>query len=500
MSLRVRLVAALAVLLAVGIVGYGVVTYRAFAAGEQDRLDLDLRAAVPDLSRELDTTAGRYVVIPVPGPPGLGSDGAGGPGGGPDGAPLGNAGLIQGDIPPGTWAQLRDADGEVLSTRPSDRGTPDLADVDVPDDFVLLTLPSADDDGERWRTVVERRTDGTVLLAAVPMGQLDETLRELLLIEVVGGVILVLLLAGGAWLVLRAGLRPLDAIAATATSITAGSIDTRVPSDDRDPTETRQVAEAINGMLEDLQGAFAERDATEAKLRRFVADASHELRTPLTSIQGYAELFRLGADSPHVDTPTILRRVEQEATRMRQMVEDLLTLARLDEPRPLATAPVDLTVVAADACSDAVALDPDRPVSLDAPTPVVVEGDESRLRQAVTNLVANALRHTPAGTALEVATAVEGDVGVLRVTDHGPGLPAGAAAQVFDRFWQADAARTGEGAGLGLSIVAAVAEAHGGRAVAGDAPHGGATFTITIPLHAPDAQGPIGHEEPTDVG
>ena len=480
MSLRVRLVVALAVLLTAGITGYGLVTYRAFASGELGRLDTGIRASIPDLSRQLDVAADRYVDVPVPGPPDRDDDR--GPFG--EGQPFGDAGLVEEEILPGTWAQLRDADGTVLATRASEAGgSPDLSDVATPESFVILTLPGAEDGDRRWRTVVELRTDDTVLAVGVPTDDLNRTLRGLLLIMAVGGTVLVAVLAGGAWLILRRGLRPLDRIAATATSITAGSIDTRVPVTPDEPAETRQVATAINGMLDDLQAAFAERAATESKLRRFVADASHELRTPLTSIQGYAELFRIGADSPHVDTPTILRRVEQEAGRMRQMVEDLLTLARLDEPRPVSTAPVDLAVIAADACSDAVALDPDRPVSLDAPAPVVVAADEAALRRAVTNLVANALRHTPAGTAIEVATGVGEGQGSLRVTDHGPGLPDGAAQHVFDRFWQADWARTGEGAGLGLSIVQAVAESHGGTATAVNAPHGGASFTITIPLH-----------------
>ena len=235
-------------------------------------------------------------------------------------------------------------------------------------------------------------------------------------------------------------------------------------------------------MLDEIEAAFREREATEQRLRQFLADASHELRTPLTSIQGFAELYRLGGDQEHVDQPTIFRRIEEESARMKGLVEDLLLLARLDQTRPLQQAPVDLAVLAADACSDAVASAPDRGVSLWAPDPVVVSGDADHLRQAIGNLVANALRHTPAGTPLEVAATLEGGAAVVRVRDHGPGLDDEALEHAFDRFWQADAARVGTGAGLGLSIVAGIAAEHGGTASVVNAPDGGAIFTLHLPM------------------
>jgi two-component system, OmpR family, sensor kinase len=166
---------------------------------------------------------------------------------------------------------------------------------------------------------------------------------------------------------------------------------------------------------------------------------------------------------------------------MKTLVEDLLLLARLDQTRPIERVPVDLAVLAADACSDAVAAAPDRPVTLDAPEPVVVLGDRDHLRQAIANLVTNALRHTPPGTPIEVSTGIAGDTATVAVRDHGPGLDDDAPAHVFDRFWQADRARVGKGAGLGLSIVAAIAAEHGGDATAANAPDGGAVFTIRLP-------------------
>ena len=167
---------------------------------------------------------------------------------------------------------------------------------------------------------------------------------------------------------------------------------------------------------------------------------------------------------------------------MKTLVEDLLLLARLDETRPFDPEPVDLTVLAADACTDAVAIAPDRAVTLDAPLPVVVSGDADHLRQAIANLVTNAVRHTPDGTPIEVSTRVAGDRATVTVRDHGPGLAPDAVDHVFDRFWQADSARVGAGSGLGLSIVAGIAEEHGGEARAANPADGGAAFTLDVPV------------------
>jgi two-component system OmpR family sensor kinase len=231
--------------------------------------------------------------------------------------------------------------------------------------------------------------------------------------------------------------------------------------------------------------SFQEREATEQRLRQFLADASHELRTPLTSIQGFAELFRLDPQGNQVDLPVILRRIEEESGRMRTLVEDLLLLARLDETRSQPPAPVDLTVLAADACTDVAATAPDRPLTLDAAGPVVVSGIADHLRQAIGNLMTNAVRHTPPGTPIDVRVALDGDRARLEVRDHGPGLEPDALEHVFDRFWQADAARVGTGAGLGLAIVQGIAEEHGGTASVANASDGGAVFRLDLPI-SPD--------------
>jgi two-component system OmpR family sensor kinase len=273
-------------------------------------------------------------------------------------------------------------------------------------------------------------------------------------------------------------------MATSARSISAGDLSQRVsPADST--TEVGELGLALNTMLEEIQAAFVERENTEHRLRQFLADASHELRTPLTSIQGFAELYRLGGDHEHVDLDVILRRIEEESARMKVLVEDLLLLARLDETRPVEREPVDLAVLAADACSDAVAVAADRPVTLDAPQPVVVPGDRDHLRQAIANLVTNAVAHTPDGTAIDVGARLEDGWAVVSVRDRGPGLSEDAKAHVFDRFWQADTARVGSGAGLGLAIVAGIAAEHSGTVTAEDAPGGGAVFTIRLPLNAP---------------
>ncbi len=198
-------------------------------------------------------------------------------------------------------------------------------------------------------------------------------------------------------------------------------------------------------MLGQIEGAFDERQESEDRLRRFVADASHELRTPLTSIRGYAELWRAGAISTEPEQADAMRRVEHEAARMGRLVDDMLLLARLDEGRPLDMSDVDLAAIAEDAVSDARAVEPGRPISLVADEPVVVFGDADRLRQVAANLLANALVHTPAGTGVEVRVRNDGPAAVLEVADHGPGLAPDLASRVFERFVRSDpAAHTGD--------------------------------------------------------
>ena len=391
-------------------------------------------------------------------------------------------------MPPGTYGELRDPDGrpEVALPLGDDSSQPALP-ADLHESAArgrFFTTGSVAGPG-RWRVYVgpADRLPGWTTVVAVPSDEVRSSLNRLVLIEVTAGVGLLTLLGGGSWLILRRGLRPLERMAQSAATITAGDLSQRVhPSDDR--TEVGQLGLALNTMLSRFESAFREREEVEAKLRQFLSDASHELRTPLTSIQGFAEMFRLDAAADHVNLEVILRRIEEETARMRVLVDDLLLLARLDETRPLERQPVDLSVLAADACSDAAAADPGRPVTLDAPAPIVIRGDRDHLRQAIANLVTNAVRHTPPHTPLEVSARAEPDpaVAVVAVRDHGPGLDAEGLAHAFDRFWQADRARVGHGTGLGLSIVAAIAHEHGGVVAVANAPGGGAVFTLRLPL------------------
>jgi two-component system OmpR family sensor kinase len=475
MTLRLRLVLALVALMTVGLAIFGIATYELYSRSEYSRLDDQLANSIPLVTAQLYDKAG---LSGQPGTP------TGGYGGGP--YPGERRPAPPPDVPPSTYAELRGPTGEVLSSVQliTQTSRPDLpADLDVPaSGSRVFTTGSVDGSGD-WRVSVSPSShgDGNAVVVAVPSNEVTKSLNRLVVIETIAAAVLLGALAVGAWFILRRGLRPLEHMATSARSITAGDLSQRVsPSDER--TEVGQLGLALNTMLGEIETAFQEREASEQRLRQFLADASHELRTPLTSIQGFAELFRLGADQDHVDLAITMRRIEQEAARMKTLVNDLLLLARLDETRPVERQPVDLAVLAADACSDAVASQPTRPVSLDAPDPVVVAGDGDHLRQAIANLVSNALRHTPPGSPIEVSTRLVEGRAVIEVRDHGPGLDTEALQHVFDRFWQADHSRTGAGAGLGLSIVAAIAHEHGGRVSAANAPGGGASFTIDLPL------------------
>jgi two-component system OmpR family sensor kinase len=367
-----------------------------------------------------------------------------------------------------------------------------------------FTIPAADG-GSAWRGVVVPaslssiqfpgvRLPGTVTIA-LPLEGVDQAVQQLRMITLlIGGTVIVLCALLGS-LAIRRSFRPLVEVEETAAAIAAGDLSRRIPP--RPPsTEVGRLTASLNGMLTQIESAFHAREASEARTRRFAADASHELRTPLASIRGFAELYRQGAVPPD-DVPRTMRRIEDEATRMGALVEDLLMLARLDERRPARAEPVDLAVLAGDAVHDVRGLDPGRPVRLvgldgpdgrrGGPVPAVVVGDEGGLRQVVVNLVANAVRHTPPGTPVEVAVGVDAGQAVLEVRDHGPGLAPEEAERVFQRFYRVDSSRrrgSGGGSGLGLSIVAAVTAAHGGAVDVRPTPGGGATFRVALPESA----------------
>jgi two-component system, OmpR family, sensor kinase len=329
------------------------------------------------------------------------------------------------------------------------------------------------------------------IIVAIPLTTVGATLHDLVLVELLVTLGVLVALAIAVVAIIRIGLRPLEEMTATADAIAAGELSRRVPYTDQ-RTEVGQLGSALNSMLYQIEMAFQAKEISESRLRRFVADASHELRTPLTSIRGYAELFRRGAARRPDDLATAMRRIEDEATRMGVLVDDLLLLARLDiaagdgrPPTPLEA--VDLAVVAGDAVADIRAIDPDRPVDLDV-APVVVAGEEAELRQVAANLVANALHHTPPGTPIHVQAgpSPSGETAILTVSDEGPGMTEEQASHVFERFWRADSARSPGhgGAGLGLSIVSAIVMSRGGTVSVETAPGRGARFRVELPINA----------------
>jgi two-component system OmpR family sensor kinase len=339
---------------------------------------------------------------------------------------------------------------------------------------------SVGNSGDRYRESLVSVPQG-VLVVADPLNSTTDTLSSLLRVQIGASLAVLAVLCAVVLVTLRRGLRPLETMAETTDVIAAGDLTRRVHVG-RASSEVARLGRALNAMLARIEQAFAEKSMSERRLRQFVADASHELRTPLTSIQGYTELLRKGAFTDEEGRHRALGRVEREASRMGVLVDDLLLLARLDQGRPLEQVPVDLSRVGAEAVLDARAVDPHRQVDLASNGPVVVSGDRDRLRQVAHNLVRNALDHTPPGTPVTVSIRADDGRGYLSVTDRGPGLSAEGVARAFDRFWRDDAARTGGGSGLGLSIVRAIAEVLGGQATVRSAPGEGATFEVAIPL------------------
>ena len=348
-------------------------------------------------------------------------------------------------------------------------------------------------------TGVAAMPPGLVLVVvARPLGAVASPLHGVVFAELItGGALLALLAIGGRWLIGQ-GLAPLGDMAGTASQITArGDLAARMPEAD-DSTEVGQLGSAINTMLDRIQQAFTARVASEEKVRQFAADASHELRTPLTTIRGYAELYRAGALGPG-QLPDAMRRIEQEAQRMSTLVAELLELARLDRSSSLDLAEADLAMLVRDAAADARAVEPDRPVHAEAPGRLVAVVDEARIRQVLANLLANAREHTPPAAAVWVRLAqVPGGV-VLEVADAGPGMSGQEAARAFDRFYRGGGqkgngggmdgtaggpAARGGGSGLGLSIVQAIARAHGGQAVLESWPGQGTRVRVWLPAIA----------------
>ncbi|MEU8303199.1 ATP-binding protein [Actinomadura sp. NPDC048955] len=406
-------------------------------------------------------------------------------------------------IPSEMYGQVRTTDGRSLGQNPawSESGHPRLpADLNEHVDRPFTVTGTG---GSTWRILAEPIPGGAVIVLAFSLEEIDRTVQRLVVIDAIVGLAVLAVLAVVGVGVVRASLRPLAAVEETAGAIAAGDLSRRVP--EADPgTEMGRLGRSLNTMLGQIEAAFGARAESEAaarrseetalrseeRMRRFVADASHELRTPLTAIRGFAEFYRQGAARSPAELDRLIGRIEETASRMGLLVEDLLLLARLDRQRPIERRPVDLLAVAADSVQEARVLAPERTIDLTVEGGLAyqVRGDEPRLRQVLGNLLANAITHTPEGTPVEVrlspGTLRDEPAAVVAVADQGPGLAPDQVERVFERFYRSDEGRSRDdgGAGLGLAIVAALVAAHEGVVRADSTPGEGATFSVVLPL------------------
>jgi two-component system OmpR family sensor kinase len=522
-SLRSRVLLLAVVLLAAGFTAFALVTGNALRGYMEDRVDSQLRAAAQVFAvlppRVAETGAERS-------PPAALADFSTDVLGNPVVTYLAKDGTIQSSIDSLAGAnRTSKARGPALSRL----GTAAVA----AHGGRPFTVDSTKGDA-RWRVIAVPRVargallgtgvttsaDSGSVVVATSMEQVDGTVSRMWLnYRTTGGGLLAILAVAG-WFAVRSGLRPLYRVEQTAAEIAGGDLSRRVPELASPNTELGRLAAALNGMLGQLETAFAARAESEARMSRFVADASHELRTPLAGIKGLTDLHRMGALAEREDIDATMTRIARESERLTRLVEDMLQLARLDghalnatgqpttrraqdSPPGLDLAPADLRTLAAEALHDVRALDPARTVTLTGPTgngppaSAPALADEARLRQVVTNLVGNAVTHTPPGTSIRIGVGMVGAHAVLEVADQGPGLTPDQSTRIFERFYRADTSRnraTG-GAGLGLSIVHSLVTAHAGHVEVDSTPNHGATFRILLP-RLPDEQTPTGLQEP----
>ena len=321
---------------------------------------------------------------------------------------------------------------------------------------------------------------GSVIVAD-SLEEVDKTLSQLRFLFLILGLIALIAIAMAARWIIALGLKPLEAVEDTAEAIASGDLSARLPAAKPD-TEVGRLTTSLNTMLSRIEESFTARVESENKLRRFVADASHELRTPLTAIRGFAELHRQGAVVGEDKTKELINRIEKESVRMSSLVEDLLLLARLDQSRELAKEPVDLNTIITEAVASARAAGPNHPIEIKlGASEIFVLGDSQRIHQVIANLLANARAHTPNGTQICITAMPGVSETTIAVSDKGPGLSKADQDRIFERFYRADPSRvrnSGEGSGLGLSIVDAVMKAHGGYVSVKSELGKGATFTL----------------------
>ncbi|MDY6055763.1 HAMP domain-containing sensor histidine kinase [Micrococcus sp.] len=365
-------------------------------------------------------------------------------------------------------------------------------------------VPGTDPGSSGWRVQLYHLRSGEGSLAvALPLDGVTTSVERVIALVVTIGLLATAGSVVVANLLVQRAFRTLDRVERTAAKIAAGDLSQRVESAPPN-TEVGRLSRSLNAMLAHIESAFKDKERSEDRMRRFVQDASHELRTPLVTIRGFSELYRHGGIRQEEDVAAAMGRIESEAGRMHRLVEDLLTLARLDEQRPLEHEPVDLLVLGMDSVMDAAVNAPDRRVTLvgldgDRPASAPLMGDENRIRQVVVNLVTNALRYTPAGSPIEIAVGTMDALAgasdaagehdgtsrhsVIEIRDHGPGVSEEDAARVFERFYRSDSSRHREtgGTGLGLAIVAAIVAQHGGSVRLLETDGGGATFSVHLP-------------------
>jgi two-component system, OmpR family, sensor kinase len=474
MSLRGRLLAGVLVMTAVGLLAAGGGTYLALRSFLFDRVDQQLMAARASVGRGLRQSSASTI----------------------------DTTTLDQVAPPIAFVEVRDTAGRVVAVHllasldgsspaprlPAALHPPPASQVGAPSREGALQFDVGATSGTgRYRVLVSSLPAGGVLVVAVSLDDVNATLGRLLDVELLIAAALIVLLAVATFWLLRGALRPLERISEVAGGIAQGDLDVRVsPAEDR--SEIGRLGLALNGMLERLEDAFARRDRSEERLRRFVSSASHELRTPLTSIRGYAELLRRGARHDPKVLEVSISRIESEATRMGGLIDDLLLLARLDEQRPLGRVRTDLGLIARSAAQDARVREPERPITVSVDGSVSVIGDPDRLRQIVDNLLENAHVHTPAAAPVSIQVGIRDGLAVLAVIDTGPGIDPDQAPRLFERFYRGtppgshDAAPRTKGSGLGLAIVKMIAEAHGGDATVSSRPGEGARFEITLPL------------------
>ena len=393
-------------------------------------------------------------------------------------------------IAPGLFVSIVDRDGTELFTAPAiepgrEEDVVDTSGIDLSESY--QTARAIDGDSIRLR--VDPLADGKTLIVGQSLRRVEETRQQLAAVLILGSLAAIAAAVIVAWWLVRAGLRPLRRVEASAAAITDSELDLRVPGADQ-PTEVGNLAAALNAMLDRLQLSSEEREqtleelrASESRMRRFVADASHELRTPIAATAAYAELFEHGARDRPEDLDRAMSGIRRETDRMAGLVDDLLLLARLDEHRPLTEEPVDLTEVVFAAIDAAKTVEPSRPIRVRIGEVVSVRGDAGRLRQVVDNLLANVRAHTPADTGFDIELTTDGAEAVLTVTDAGPGVDPDDLAHLFDRFYRVDDARTRStgGSGLGLAIVEAIVRAHHGTITARNIDPHGLAVTVRLP-------------------